>query len=139
MNCKDWINENGSMFASSVLMLTVLKHQTCGGDSSQNLIFVGNPSQEDSSSQLPHQCKLDLQRGRRLFFFFFFLGPHPKHMEVPGLGIKSELQLLAFTTATATLGSPTHGARPGMEPTSSWILVGFVSAAPQWKLLRCIS
>ena len=36
------------------------------------------------------------------FFFFFscFLGPHPWHMEVPGLGVKSELQLLATATAT---------------------------------------
>ena len=25
------------------------------------------------------------------FFFFFFLGPHPWHMEVPRLGIESEL------------------------------------------------
>ena len=33
--------------------------------------------------------------------YFFFLGPHPWHMEVPRLGIKSELQLPAYTTATA--------------------------------------
>ena len=31
-----------------------------------------------------------------------FLGPHPWHMEVPRLGIDLELQLLAYTTATAT-------------------------------------
>ena len=30
--------------------------------------------------------------------------------------------------------SLTHWARPGIEPTSSWFLVGFVSAAPQWEL-----
>ena len=41
-----------------------------------------------------------------LFFFFFFvflpfLGPHPWHIEVPRLGIESELQLLAYTRATA--------------------------------------
>ena len=39
--------------------------------------------------------------------FFFFggrvsLGPHPQHMEVPRLAVKSELQLPAYTTATAT-------------------------------------
>ena len=34
--------------------------------------------------------------------FFCFLGPHMRHMEVPGLGAESELQLLAYTTATAT-------------------------------------
>ena len=37
-----------------------------------------------------------------LFLFFAFLGPHLQHMEVPRLGVKSELQLLACITATAT-------------------------------------
>ena len=32
-----------------------------------------------------------------------FLGPHPRHMEVPGLGVESKLQLQAHTTATAML------------------------------------
>ena len=34
--------------------------------------------------------------------FFFFLGPYLQHMEVPRLGVKSELQLPAYTTVTAT-------------------------------------
>ena len=34
-------------------------------------------------------------------FFFFFLGPHLWHMEVSSLGVESELQLLAYITATA--------------------------------------
>ena len=33
--------------------------------------------------------------------FFFFLGPHPWHIEVPRLGVSSELQLLAYATAIA--------------------------------------
>ena len=37
-----------------------------------------------------------------LFFFFCLLGLHPQHMEVPRLGVESELQLLTYTTATAT-------------------------------------
>ena len=32
----------------------------------------------------------------------FFLGPHPKHMEVPRLGVQSEPQSLAYARATAT-------------------------------------
>ena len=36
------------------------------------------------------------------FFFFCFLRLHPRHMEVPRLGVESELQLPAYTTATAT-------------------------------------
>ena len=35
------------------------------------------------------------------FLFFPFLKPHPQHMKVPRLGLKSELQLPAYTTATA--------------------------------------
>ena len=46
-----------------------------------------------------------------LFFIYFlklkkkiggFLGLYPWHMEIPRLGVKSELQLLAYTAATAT-------------------------------------
>ena len=35
------------------------------------------------------------------FFFFVFLGQHLQHMEVPRLVVQSELQLPAYTTATA--------------------------------------
>ena len=49
-----------------------------------------------------------------LFFFGFvsfcfvcFLGLHPRHMEVPRLGVQSELQLPAYTAATATR-DPSH-------------------------------
>ena len=36
------------------------------------------------------------------FFFFLFFVLHSWHMEVPRLGVESELQMLAYTTATAT-------------------------------------
>ena len=36
------------------------------------------------------------------FFFFCFLGPNPRHTEVPRLGLESELQLSAYTTAVVT-------------------------------------
>jgi len=35
-------------------------------------------------------------------FLFCFLGLNPWHMEVPRLGVESKLQLLVYTTATAT-------------------------------------
>ena len=69
---------------------------------------------------------------------FAFLGLHLQHMEGPRLGVKSELQLLACATATATrhpscVCDPHHSSwqhwifnplmRPGIELTSSWILV----------------
>ena len=39
--------------------------------------------------------------------FFFFLGLHLQHMEVPGLGVKLEPQLPAYTTAMA-ITDPSH-------------------------------
>ena len=67
-------------------------------------------------------------------------------MEIPRLGVELELQLPAYTRATETLGiqassstyttahgkarSLTHGERPGIEPETSWLLVGFISTAP---------
>ena len=74
------------------------------------------------------------------FFPFLFLGLHLMDMEIPSLGVKSELQLLAYTTGIAVPDPNhifnllcslqqcrTHWARPGMEPESSWILVGFLT------------
>ena len=37
-----------------------------------------------------------------LLLLSLFLGPHQQHMEVPRLGVESELQLQAYTTATET-------------------------------------
>ena len=34
--------------------------------------------------------------------FFVFLGPRPRHLEVPRLGVQTELEMAADTTATAT-------------------------------------
>ena len=59
-------------------------------------------------------------------------------MEVPRLGVQSELQLRAYATATGTdskselqlaafAGSSTHRQRPGIETTSSLILVRFLT------------
>ena len=45
-----------------------------------------------------------VSRGKLLLFFVFlsFLGPYMQHMEVPRLRVQLELQLLTYTTATAT-------------------------------------
>ena len=36
------------------------------------------------------------------FFCLFFLGSHPQHKEIPRLGVESQLQVSAYTIATAT-------------------------------------
>ena len=77
------------------------------------------------------------------FFFLRILGLHLWHMEVPRLGVGSELQVLVYTTAIARpnwscicdlhhnsqqcqIFNPLSEARD-MEPTSSWILVGLLT------------
>ena len=40
-----------------------------------------------------------------------------------------------YTEAQGNAGSLTNQVGPGMEPTSSWILVGFATTKPQWELL----
>jgi len=69
-------------------------------------------------------------------FIFAFLGLHLWLVEVPRLGVKSELQLPATARAVRDpryVWSVTYTraqGNDGIEPTSSGILVGFVSVAP---------
>ena len=46
--------------------------------------------------------KFSTQEKSSLFCFVCFLGLHLQHTEVPRLGVEWELQLLAYSTATAT-------------------------------------
>ena len=52
-------------------------------------------------------CLLSKAKSGSDFLLFFFSGLHPRHMEVPSLGVQSELQLLTYATATATQ-DPSH-------------------------------
>ena len=91
-----------------------------------------------------------------LFCFFVFLEPHPWHMEVPSLGVKSELQLPAYATTTATATwDPRHicslhhssgqhqilnpMSKAQSEPVFSWILVRLISTEPLQELLTQFS
>ena len=47
------------------------------------------------------QCQLLLSLIYLFIYLFSFLGPQPRHMEVPRLEVKSEPQLLAYATVTA--------------------------------------
>ena len=84
-----------------------------------------------------------------LFIYFFFcfllLGPHVWHMEVLRLNWSCGCQpkpqpqqhmiwATTYTTAHSNARSLTHWARAGIELTSSWVLVGFISTVPQWEL-----
>ena len=41
---------------------------------------------------------------------------------------------LTYTTAQGNARSLTHRVRPGLKSSSSWIVVGFISTAPQWQV-----
>ena len=77
-------------------------------------------------------------------FIFCFLGPHLRYMEDPRLGVELELELLAYTRATATedLSHVCDLHRSSQQP---WILNPLrgsrdltcilISAVPQQELL----
>ena len=110
------------------LSCSVISDQTVLGVTQQDLIAYPFRRQESASTnpKLPMFC---------------FLEPYLRHMEVPRLGVESELQLPAYTTATATqdqshVCDPHYSSqqcrmlwvRPRIEPTTSW----FTSAEPRW-------
>ena len=89
----------------------------------------------------------------KYIFFSVFLELHPWHMEVPKLGVKSELQLLVYTTATAIWDlsrvCDLHHSSwqcqipdpPSKARDQTYILMyasQFVSTEPQQELLYCL-
>ena len=89
-------------------------------------------------------------KGMHFFFFWlflFFLGPQPQHMEVPrpgsnwscSCGPTPQPQQHGIPAASViyiahgNARSFTHWSRPGIEPASSWILVGFIN---HWAMTR---
>ena len=46
-----------------------------------------------------------------------------------------QIQAATYTTAHSNTRSLSHWARPGIEPTPLWFLVGFVSPVPRWEFL----
>ena len=60
------------------------------------------PAQQLSQNSALYFTQVSLKNLRKLEHIFFFLEPYLQLMEVPGLGVKLDLQLLTYTTATAT-------------------------------------
>ena len=80
------------------------------------------------------------------FDFFFFQGHTHCIWKFPGQGLNQSCNCcptpqpqqhgMQATSATYTTdhSDARSGGRPGIEPATSWILVGFISTAPQWEL-----
>ena len=68
-----------------------------------------------------------------LFFFFFRAAPTVYGGSQAWGQVRAAAASLCHSHSHAR--SLTHSARPGIEPESSWLLVGFVTAEPRRKLL----
>ena len=73
-------------------------HNKPWGQRCHNFTFKGRVSW-NSISRTSKSCVCVCMS---VFFFFFLFMATPAHMEVPGLGVESQLQLPAYTTAVAT-------------------------------------
>ena len=91
-------------------------HPLCEGCPEDRTRPAEGPSAQQSQARVKREQVRGEMRKKEIIpfflsFFFFFLvcfsGPHLRHMEVPRLGVESELQLPAYTTATATR-DPSH-------------------------------
>ena len=74
-----------------------------------------------------------------LFFVFLpFLGLYPGHMDVSQARGLIRAVAASLHQSHNNTGSLTHRARPGIEPSTSWFLVGFVN---HWVMMEtpCIS
>ena len=85
-----------------------------------------------------------------IFVFLICLVPNLQHMKVPRRGANQsgscrptpqpqqrQIIWVALVTSPAAhnnAGSFIHWTGPGIEPSSSWTLVGFLIAEPQWEL-----
>ena len=70
-----------------------------------------------------------------LFIYLVFSGLHLRHMEVPRLAVKLELQLLAYATATASR-DPRCISAPHHSSWQHWILNLLSEARDGTRILR---
>ena len=124
-----------------------LRNVTLAVPSFPGMLFPGRPHLTSHCSQLKGHLFLPC------FFFFFFFKSHTCGIwRFPGYGWNRscsrwptpqprQRQIRAasvtYTIAPGNTGSLAHGARPGIEPVSpwtQWMLVGLITARPQWEL-----
>ena len=82
----------------------------------------------------PRNPKMKDSPQRYHFCFLVFLGSHLQHVEVPWLVVESELQLLVYTTATATQ-ELSHVCNLYHSSRQRWILDPLSEARDQTRVL----
>ena len=80
------------------------------------------------------RCKNILPFIPFIFLSFVFLGPHPRHMEVPRLLVESELWPPAYTTATETQ-DPSRVCNRHHNSWQHWILNPLMEARDGTRIL----
>ena len=80
-------------------------------------------------SDLIHKCV------QFIYLFSVFLALHQQHVEVPRLGVGIGTITAGLSHSHSNIRCEPQGARPGIEPASSWILVRFITAEPRQELL----
>ena len=69
-------------------------------------------------------------------FFLVFLGPHLQHVGAPRIGVKSELQLPAYATTTATATwDPSHVCNLHHRSQQCWLLNPLMEARERTRVL----
>ena len=68
------------------------------------------------------------------FFFYFLFRAAPEAYGNSQAGGESQAGGASLHCSHSNARSLTHGARPGIESATSWILVGFIITEPQWEL-----
>ena len=72
----------------------------------------------------------NLPDGFQWRFCLFVFRRHPQHMASSWARVQIRAVATGLHRSHSNARSLTHWARPGIKPTSSWILVGFISAEP---------
>ena len=106
-SCTSKINQTTCIYTFLSLTPSQMWHTSCSQDSNK-LFFICSPFKFSSLKQCLWKFQPQLINcfpisfPSSFFFLSFFLGLHMWHMEVPRLGVKSEIQLPAYTTATVS-------------------------------------
>ena len=84
---------------------------------------------------IPAACGPSQARGWLNWSYSCRPTPQPQQLRIWGVSATSATAIGTATPDPRASATPNPWARPGIEPESSWILVGFISAVPQQELL----
>ena len=133
---KDLGNESwfiNIFFSDMIFLILIVKGGACVFPHLTNGEFLANKKVQILDSKIKTSVNSSAPNGPHILFFVF-LGPYPWHMEVPRLGVESELQLPTYTTATA-MQDLNRVCNPHCSSWQPWILNPLSDAREQIHIL----